>query len=214
VAKEPFLIAGRPSKREPGEIPFSGSCANEFTSFILHLEGSCDEKGVDNPQSVVDSFEFPHADRSRHPAPHLAALLQPSNCVLVSLEAGAVDGVDTRQETGVPGFEGSIANLQDLLEAGDDLGSGSMVVVAAGAVLGGADSGGGSEAAGGSPPRVAKTAAMAAASSALRIAAVQTAREGPRGVGGGGAGWSWSCMASLLGEGRMVGARQGAYNRQ
>jgi hypothetical protein len=181
VAQEPFLVTDRPSKREPSEIPFAGSLPNEITRFILHLKGSCDKKGVDDPQSLVDLFELLHADGSRHPSPYLATLPEPSNRVSISLEARAVDGVDARQEARVPGFEGSIADPQDLVEAGDDLGLG----VDRGA----------------SPsPRVMRTVTAAITTrSAAAAAATHTARwEGPRDGGGGGAGWSWNCMVSLV----------------
>src|SRR6266508_2210118 len=124
VAKQPFLVTNRPSKCEPSEIPFARIIPNEITGFILHLKGSRDKKGVDNPQSLVYLFELLHTNRGRHSSPHFATLPEPSNRVSISLEARAVDRVDARKEARVPGFEGSIPNPQDLSEAGDDLGSG------------------------------------------------------------------------------------------
>src|SRR6266545_1393727 len=124
VAKQPFLVTNRPSKCEPSEIPFARIIPNEITGFILHLKGSRDKKGVDNPQSLVYLFELLRTNRGRHSSPHFATLPEPSNRVSISLEARAVDRVDARKEARVPGFEGSIPNPQDLSEAGDDLGSG------------------------------------------------------------------------------------------
>ena len=102
MAKQPFFVADRPCKREPSEIPFARSRPNGITRFILHLEGSCDEKGIDNPQSLIDPFEILHTDGGRDSSPYLVTLLELSNRVSVSLEAGAINGVDAQKEACVP----------------------------------------------------------------------------------------------------------------
>jgi hypothetical protein len=217
VAQEPFLVTDRPSKREPSEIPFAGSLPNEITRFILHLKGSCDKKGVDNPQSLVDLFELLHADGSRHPSPYLATLPEPSDRVSIPLEAGAVDGVDARQEARIPRFEGSISDPQDLAEAGDDLGLG-------------VDRGGGWRGRGlwrrrrgrrGGPCRFAVAASHQDRNRGDHDQECGRRGHDPRGAVGGAAGrWRWWGWVVLelhgvpRGEGRMVEPRQGTYNRQ
>ena len=75
----------------------------------------------------------------------------------------------------------------------------SIVVVVGEAVVCEEDGSGAVDPAASPSPRVMRTATTAVTtSSATTVAATQAAREGPRGVGGGGAGWSSNCMSSLL----------------
>jgi hypothetical protein len=215
MAKQPFRVTDRPCKREPSNIPFARSVPNEITRFILHLKGGRDKEGIYNPQSLIDPFEIPHANRGRHSSPYLVTLLELSNRVSVSLKAGAVNRVDARKEARVPGFEGSIPNPQDLPEARYDLGSG-------------VDRCGGwrtrrlwhRRLGRGRTHRFPVAAGDEERGNGDHDHQGGRGRRDPDGAGGaarGGGRWGWIVLelhGVPLGEGRMVDGPEGAYNRQ
>jgi hypothetical protein len=215
MAKQPFCVTDRPCKREPSDIPFARSSPNEITRFILHLKGGCDKESIYNPQSLIDLFEILHANRSRHSSPYLVTLLELSNRVSVSLEAGAVNRVDARKEARVPGFEGPIPNLQDLPKAGDHL---RLGVDRCG--------GWGNRGLWDRRPGRWGTHGLAVTAGDEERGNGDHDQQGgrrcrdPDGAGGaarGGGRWGWIILelhGVPLGEGRMVEALQGAYNRQ